>query len=89
MTDLTEAVARAIENQLTAEDGWEVGTPQLKQMCQDFAQAAIAAMRAQLVPVAWMYAQDGCYPQVRTGRLTDSYGTNWTETALCAMPGDE
>ena len=39
--ELVEAVADAIEEQLTAEDGWEVGTPQLKRMCQDFARAAI------------------------------------------------
>lgn len=39
--ELIEAAGRAIENQLTIEDGWEVGTPQLKAMCQDFANAAI------------------------------------------------
>ena len=41
-----EAVARAIEDQLTAEDGWEVGTPALRNMCTDFAQTAIAALDA-------------------------------------------
>ena len=41
-----EAVARAIEDQLTVEDGWEVGTTALRNMCIDFAQAAIAALDA-------------------------------------------
>lgn len=41
-----EAVARAIDDQLTAEDGWMVGTPALSSMCHDFAQAAIAALDA-------------------------------------------
>lgn len=44
--DEVEAVARAIEDQLTAEDGWMVGTPALSSMCRDFAQAAIAALDA-------------------------------------------
>ena len=50
--DEVEAVAQAIEDQLTAEDGWMVGTPALSSMCHDFAQAAaavIAADRAGLV----------------------------------------
>lgn len=41
-----EAVARAIEDQLTVEDGWEVGTTALRNMCIDFAQAAIATLDA-------------------------------------------
>lgn len=41
-----EAVARAIEDQLTVEDGWEVGTTALRNMCIDFAQSAIAALDA-------------------------------------------
>ena len=47
-TDMNEveAVARAIEDQLTVEDGWEVGTTALRNMCIDFAQAAIAALDA-------------------------------------------
>lgn len=44
--DEVEAVARAIEDQLTVEDGWEVGTTALRNMCIDFAQAAIAALDA-------------------------------------------
>jgi len=44
--DEVEAVAQAIEDQLTAEDGWMVGTPALSSMCHDFAQAAIAALDA-------------------------------------------
>ena len=44
--DEVEAVAQAIEDQLTAEDGWMVGTPALFCMCHDFAQAAIAALDA-------------------------------------------
>lgn len=44
--DEVEAVARALEDQLTAEDGWMVGTPALSSMCRDFAQAAIAALDA-------------------------------------------
>lgn len=44
--DEIQAVARAIEDQLTAEDGWMVGTPALSSMCHDFAQAAIAALDA-------------------------------------------
>ena len=44
--DEVEAVARAIDDQLTAEDGWMVGTPALSSMCHDFAQAAIAALDA-------------------------------------------
>lgn len=44
--DEVEAVARAIEDQLTAEDGWMVGTPALSSMCHDFALAAIAALDA-------------------------------------------
>jgi len=44
--DEVEAVARAIEDQLTAEDGWMVGTPALSSMCHDFAQATIAALDA-------------------------------------------
>lgn len=43
--DEVERVALAIEDQLTAEDGWMVGTPAVATMCRDFAQAAIAAMR--------------------------------------------
>ena len=42
--DEIQAVAQAIEDQLTAEDGWMVGTPALSSMCHDFAQAAIAAL---------------------------------------------
>ena len=44
--DEIQAVARAIEDQLTAEEGWMVGTPAIKRMCEDFAQAAIAALDA-------------------------------------------
>ena len=44
--DEVEAVARAIEDQLTAEDGWMVGTPALSSMCRDFALVAIAALDA-------------------------------------------
>ena len=44
--DEIQAVARAIEDQLTAEEGWMVGTSAIKRMCEDFAQAAIAALDA-------------------------------------------
>lgn len=56
--DEVEAVAQAIEDQLTAEDGWMVGTPALSSMCRDFALVAIAALdaaRGKAEPVAWMY----------------------------------
>lgn len=52
------AVAQAIEDQLTAEEGWMVGTPAIKRMCEDFAQAAIRALdaaRGKAEPVAWVY----------------------------------
>lgn len=42
--ELIEAAGRAIEDLLTAEEGWEVGTPQLKGMCQDFARAAVSVI---------------------------------------------
>lgn len=58
--DEVEAVARAIEDQLTVEDGWEVGTTALRNMCIDFAQAAIAALdAARGDPVARVVALSG------------------------------
>lgn len=59
-----EAVARAIEDQLTVEDGWEVGTTALRNMCIDFAQAAIAtldAVRGDQVArvVEWLRKENG------------------------------
>lgn len=60
--DEIQAVARAIEDQLTAEEGWMVGTPAIKRMCEDFAQAAIRALdaaRGKAEPVAWMYHYPG------------------------------
>lgn len=62
--DEVEAVARAIEDQLTVEDGWEVGTTALRNMCRDFALAAIAALdAARGDPVArvveWLRRENG------------------------------
>ena len=55
--DEVEAVARAIEDQLTVEDGWMVGTPALSSMCHDFALVAIAALdAARSDPVARLIA---------------------------------
>lgn len=45
--ELVERAARAIEDQLTEEDGWMVGTPALAEMCRDFAQAALRALADQ------------------------------------------
>ncbi len=69
-----EAVARAIEDQLTVEDGWEVGTTALRNMCIDFAQAAIAALdAARGDPVArvveWLRRENGlcdCHARCET-----------------------
>jgi hypothetical protein len=72
--DEVEAVARAIDDQLTAEDGWMVGTPALSSMCHDFAQAAIAALdAARGDPVArvveWLRRENGlcdCHARCET-----------------------
>ena len=72
--DEVEAVARAIEDQLTVEDGWEVGTTALRNMCIDFAQAAIAALdAARGDPVArvveWLRRENGlcdCHARCET-----------------------
>lgn len=56
--ELIEAAGLAIEEQLTAEDGWEVGTPQLKRMCQDFARAAISVIAAAVLDEAAKVADE-------------------------------
>lgn len=74
MQDEIQAVAQAIEDQLTAEDGWMVGTPALSSMCHDFAQAAIAALdAARGDPVArvveWLRRENGlcdCHARCET-----------------------
>lgn len=72
--DEVEAVKAAIEDQLTAEDGWMVGTPALSSMCHDFALAAIAALdAARGDPVArvveWLRKENGlcdCHARCET-----------------------
>ncbi len=90
-----ETVAQAIEDQLTAEDGWMVGTPALSSMCHDFAQAAIAALdaaRGDAEPVAWLYGAPrrapfkGFEARASHSRWPDWMQTGWTETPLYAHP---
>ena len=66
-----EAVARAIEDQLTVEDGWEVGTTALRNMCIDFAQAAIAALNAARGDVEPDCAVDAWLAECTDGRVSD------------------
>ena len=99
--DEVEAVARAIEDQLTVEDGWEVGTTALRNMCIDFAQAAIAALdaaRGDAEPVAWRYVRKPeewppANPVVQSTRWLpdDPARPFWIEQPLYAHPprGDQ
>lgn len=89
--DEVEAVARAIEDQLTTEDGWMVGTPALSSMCRDFALVAIAALdavRGDSEPVAWLYEHPEGYYNTTTRRDDPSLPTyrGWIETPLYAHP---
>jgi len=94
--DEIQAVAQAIEDQLTAEDGWMVGTPALSSMCRDFALVAIAALdavRGDSEPVAWLYEHPEGYYNTTTRRDDPSLPTyrGWIETPLYAHPprGDQ
>ena len=98
--DEVEAVARAIEDQLTAEDGWMVGTPAIKRMCEDFAQAAIAALdaaRGNAEPVAASRKWANALANIRQGRRSEPLceppseyaienALEWLKDALLASP---
>jgi len=87
MTDPIEAMADSIEAQLSAEDGWYVGTPELRGMCIDFATAALAALRETLVPVGWVHEHERGESVLSRKPMTrgaDELG--WTETPLYSLP---
>lgn len=90
MTDpLTEAVARALAKAKGIEICSDATYSQSSFRAP--ALAAIAAMREQLVPVAWMYSHWG-HPKNRTPtsvgftRVEGPLGEGWTETPIYAFP---
>lgn len=75
--DLVEVVADSIEEMLDAEDGWMVGTPELRSMCRDFATAALTALAPHMAAIrdaALDEAAEACIEQ-REAYLSPQYAT--------------